>query len=191
MLGLSVDSLPSLQAWAESLAGISYPLLSDFYPHGKIAQSFGVLRSEGYSERALFIIDKQGVIRYVDVHDIDHQPDNEVLFAELEKLEPYYAAQYAARIAAEKKPEPQKSVEPAVDVVLYCTPWCPACRRARAFLRDNQISFEEINIMQDRAAAAQVREWTGGNETTPTLNVRGTIVIDFDQNRVAKLLGIK
>lgn len=191
MLGLSVDSVPCLQAWAESLTGITYPLLSDFYPHGKVAQSFGVLRSDGRSERALFIIDKQGMIRYVDVHDIEHQPDNEVLFAELEKLEPYYAAQYAARIAAKKKPEPQTPAEPAADVVLYCTPWCPACRRARAFLREHQISFDEINIMQDRAAAAQVREWTGGHETTPTLNVRGTIVVEFDQNRVAKLLGIK
>jgi len=123
VLGLSVDSVPCLQAWAESLTGISYPLLSDFYPHGKVAQSFGVLRSDGRSERALFIIDKQGMIRYVDVHDIDHQPDNEVLFAELEKLEPYYAAQYAARIAAEKKPELQTQVEPAADVVLYCTPY--------------------------------------------------------------------
>ena len=45
--------------------------------------------------------------------------------------------------------------------------------------------------MHDRVAAAQVREWTGGHETTPTLNVRGTIVVEFDQNRVAKLLGIK
>jgi len=186
-----VDSVPCLQAWAESLTGISYPLLSDFYPHGKVAQSFGVLRSDGRSERALFIIDKQGMIRYVDVHDIDHQPDNEVLFAELEKLEPYYAAQYAARIAVEKKPESQTPAEPAADVVLYCTPWCPACRRARAFLREHQIPFDEINIMHDRAAAAQVREWTGGHETTPTLNVRGTIVVEFDQNRVAKLLGIK
>ncbi len=191
MLGLSVDSVPCLQAWAESLAGITYPLLSDFYPHGKVAQLYGVLRPEGKSERALFIIDKQGVIRYVDVHDIDHQPDNEVLFVELEKLEPYYAAQYAARIAAEKKPEPEIPVGPTADVVLYCTPWCPACRRVRAFLRENQISFEEINIMQDRAAAARVREWTGGYETTPIINVRGTIVIEFDQSRVAKLLGIK
>jgi glutaredoxin len=58
-------------------------------------------------------------------------------------------------------------------------------------LRENQISFQEINIQQDRSAAAQVREWTGGYETTPTLNVRGTIVVEFDQNRVAKLLGIK
>ena len=48
---------------------------------------FGVLRTDGRSERAIFIIDKNGLIRYVDVHDIDDQPDNEILFAELEKIE--------------------------------------------------------------------------------------------------------
>ena len=80
VLGLSVDSTDCLRAWAESLGGITYPLLSDFYPHGQVAQRYGVLRAEGFSERAIFIIDKKGIIRYVDVHDIDEQPDNEVLF---------------------------------------------------------------------------------------------------------------
>ena len=92
VLGLSVDSVPCLVAWAESLGGITYPLLSDFYPHGAVAQLYGVLRPDGKSERAIFVIDKQGIIRYVDVHDIDKQPDRDVLFAELEKLEPAAAA---------------------------------------------------------------------------------------------------
>jgi alkyl hydroperoxide reductase subunit AhpC len=80
VLGLSVDSVPCLKAWAESLGGITYPLLSDFYPHGAVARKFGVLRKEGYTERAIFIMDKEGIIRYVDVHDIDTQPDNDILF---------------------------------------------------------------------------------------------------------------
>ena len=78
--------MPCLKAWADSLGGITYPLLSDFYPHGQVAQAYGVLRSEGYSERAIFVVDKRGVIRYVDVHDIDSQPDNELLFRVLAEL---------------------------------------------------------------------------------------------------------
>ena len=78
---------PCLRAWADSLGGVSYPLLSDFWPHGGVAQSFGVMRSsDGKSERAIFILDAQGVVRYVDVHDIDHQPSNDVLFAELRRM---------------------------------------------------------------------------------------------------------
>ena len=61
VLGLSVDSKDCLRAWGESLGGITYPLLSDFWPHGGVAQQFGVLRSDGKTERALFIIDKRGV----------------------------------------------------------------------------------------------------------------------------------
>jgi len=66
VLGLSVDSVPCLKAWADSLGGISYPLLSDFYPHGQVARLYGVFRPEGTSERAIYVIDKQGCIVYVD-----------------------------------------------------------------------------------------------------------------------------
>ena len=75
VLGISVDSTDSLRAWAESLGGISYPLLSDFWPHGAVATRYGVLRPQGYSERALFVLDKWGILRYIDIHDIDKQPD--------------------------------------------------------------------------------------------------------------------
>ena len=47
-----------------------------------------MLRKEGHSERAIFIIDKTGIIRYVDVHDIDTQPDNDVLFQVLGEVDP-------------------------------------------------------------------------------------------------------
>src|SRR5512136_1427972 len=100
VLGISVDSTDCLNAWAESLGGITYPLLSDFWPHGQIAQMYGVLRDDGRSERAIFVIDKQGIIRYVDVHDIDLQPDNEELFRVLAQIEPQLSAAWAAKTAA-------------------------------------------------------------------------------------------
>jgi glutaredoxin len=184
VLGISVDSVPCLKAWAESLGGITYPLLSDFYPHGRVAQMFGVLRAEGYSERAIFIVDKQGVIQYVDVHKIDEQPNNEEIFRVLEKLEPHATA------APTRAPEPA-APEPTADVVLYCTSWCPTCRRAREFLKQHGIAYVEIDIGKDRAAAARVRQWANGNETTPTFNIKGTIIVDFDQDRLKQVLGLK
>jgi len=86
VLGISVDSIPSHEAWQRSVGGITYPLLSDFYPHGAVAQKYGVLRDEGMSERALFIIDKEGIIRFIDVHPIGEQPDNDELFKILADL---------------------------------------------------------------------------------------------------------
>ncbi len=92
VLGISVDSIPSHEAWQKSIGGIAYPLVSDFYPHGEISEKFGVLRTTagepayGASERALFIIDKEGIVRFIDVHPIGEQPDNEELFEILRKL---------------------------------------------------------------------------------------------------------
>lgn len=86
VLGISVDSVPSHEAWEKSVGGITYPLLSDFYPHGAVSEKYGVLRAEGMSERALFIIDKDGIIRFIDVHPIGEQPENEELFEVLRSL---------------------------------------------------------------------------------------------------------
>ena len=185
VLGLSVDSAPCLKAWAESLGGITYPLLSDFYPHGAVSDLYGVLRGEGYTERALFIIDKEGLVRYMDVHDIAQQPDNEVIFEVLAELEPEAAAAQKAAEAAAPEPEPVKAA-----VVMYCTPWCGDCRRARAWLAEKGIQYAEVDISKDRAAAAKVRGWARGFETTPTFDIGGTIIVDFKPAEVARALGL-
>jgi glutaredoxin len=88
-----------------------------------------------------------------------------------------------------KKAEPQ-TPEPTADVILYCTQWCPGCHSARAFLKEHNIEFVEVDISRDRAAAARVRGWADGNETTPTFNIRGTIVVDWNRPEVEKLLGL-
>jgi peroxiredoxin (alkyl hydroperoxide reductase subunit C) len=89
-LGITVDNIPTLYAWTNQMCmgggTLWFPVLSDFYPHGAVAKKYGVLRSEGVSERALFVIDKQGIIRFIDVHDINKRPHLEDLVQELEKL---------------------------------------------------------------------------------------------------------
>ncbi len=86
LLGITVDNVPTLYAWTRPMGDIWFPVLSDFWPHGKVAKKYGVLRSNGVSERALFVIDKKGIIRYIDVHDINKRPLLEDLVKELEKL---------------------------------------------------------------------------------------------------------
>ena len=75
LLGISVDNLPTLFAWTNQMGGLWFPVLSDFWPHGEAAQRFGVLRSDGTAERALFIIDKTGIIRFISVSDINRRPN--------------------------------------------------------------------------------------------------------------------
>jgi len=86
LLGITVDNLPTLFAWTNQMGKLWFPVLSDFYPHGATAARFGVLRSDGATERALFVIDKKGFIRYIDVHDINQRPPLDSLVQELEKL---------------------------------------------------------------------------------------------------------
>jgi len=86
LLGITVDNLPTLFAWTNQMGKLWFPVLSDFYPHGATAARFGVLRSDGATERALFVIDKKGFIRYIDVHDINKRPPLDSLVQELEKL---------------------------------------------------------------------------------------------------------
>ncbi len=63
VLGVSVDNRWSHKAWAEHQK-LTFPLLSDFWPHGAVAQQYGVMREkDGISERAIFIIDKNGVVK--------------------------------------------------------------------------------------------------------------------------------
>ncbi|MCG6917248.1 MAG: peroxiredoxin [Deltaproteobacteria bacterium] len=91
LLGITVDNIPTLYAWTNEMCmgggELWFPVLSDFYPHGAVAEKYGILRSDGVSERALFVIDKKGIIRYIDVHDINERPRLEVLVGELQKLE--------------------------------------------------------------------------------------------------------
>jgi glutaredoxin len=172
-----------LTAWAESLGGIDYPLLSDFWPHGAIAEKYGVLRSEGFTERAIFIIDKNGIVRYIDVHDIDKQPSNDELFNILQELYPQAAS------AESRGGKPVAApVKPAGEIVLYCTSWCPDCRRARNWLKANNLDYVEVDIDTNPAASDQVKKWNAGKRITPTFDISGVIIANFDEPKLASAL---
>ncbi len=90
LLGITVDNIPTLWAWTKQMCNTDeklwFPVLSDFYPHGAVASRYGVLRSKGEAERALFVIDKKGIIKYIDVHDINERPLLEDLAKALEEV---------------------------------------------------------------------------------------------------------
>jgi glutaredoxin len=183
VLGISVDSVPCLTAWAKDLGGITYPLLSDFWPHGAVAQRYGVLKDDGRTERALFVVDKQGIIRYVDVHDIDLQPSNVELRRAIREIDP------AVRGVPEPV-EPDPVPLPHGGIVMYCTKWCPDCKDARLWLIQHQLHWTEVDIITTPGAAKQVEAWADGNRTTPCFDIDGTVVVDFDLPRLKELLKV-
>ncbi|MDQ7784292.1 MAG: peroxiredoxin [Desulfomonilaceae bacterium] len=87
LVGVSVDNTPTLFAWVKEMGDLWFPVASDFWPHGEVSKKYGVLRDDGMSERALFVIDKKGIVRYIDVHDINAMPRLEDLVGALRKLE--------------------------------------------------------------------------------------------------------
>jgi peroxiredoxin len=85
VVGISVDNRWSVAAFARA-KGITFPLLSDFHPKGAAAAKYGVYRDDGLAERALFIIDPQGVIRYSYMSPILENPGVDRLIEALEQM---------------------------------------------------------------------------------------------------------
>lgn len=87
-MGISCDSVNTLRAWAESLGGLDYPLCSDYWPHGKVSMTYGVFNeSLGRPERAIIVIDGEGVVRYIDVHTLREVPDETEIEEQLRGLD--------------------------------------------------------------------------------------------------------
>ena len=80
-LGISIDTTISKKAWTDSLGIKNTRLLSDFWPHGQVAEMYGIFREkEGFSERANIIINEKQKISFVCLYEISELPDiNEII----------------------------------------------------------------------------------------------------------------
>jgi peroxiredoxin len=86
VLGISVDSTWAHKAFAKQL-GLEFPLLADFHPKGAVAAKFGLYLAErGIAARAVVVIDKEGVVRFVKQYDIPTVPDTKEVVAALQGL---------------------------------------------------------------------------------------------------------
>ena len=86
LIGIATDNIPALHAWTTLMGGLDFKVLSDFWPHGKVSTEYGLLRSDGTSERAVVVIDKQGIIQYFKVFDINKRPALDDLASTLKRL---------------------------------------------------------------------------------------------------------
>jgi len=198
VLGISIDHVPCLQAWAESLGGIHYPLLSDFWPHGVVSNLYGVLRTgDGFSERAIFVIDKEGFLCYIDIHDIDDRPDNEEVRKVLRQIQgevPAVREQAAQQQVTALADDPagtgvyfgeaENNPIPGSEVILYCARWCKDCRKAKAWLDERGVKYVEVDIDYDMDARTRVRKWANGFLVTPVIDFEGEIILDFNVEKL-------
>jgi glutaredoxin len=164
------------------MEGINFPLLSDFWPHGEVASRYGVLTPEGVTQRVIIILDKEGVIRYTKVYDSGIQPENGFIFEQIRKIDP------DAKL--EENPVSSQAELAHGGVVMYCSKWCADCRKARDWLDEHNIEYREVDVYETPEALEQTRAWGDGYLITPTFNIDGTIVLDFDKERLQEVLGI-
>ena len=86
LLGISVDGVWCHRAFADARK-LHFPLLADFEPKGEVARAFGVYRAgDGISERALFVLDRNGVVRWSYVSPVGVNPGADGILEALEKL---------------------------------------------------------------------------------------------------------
>jgi peroxiredoxin len=87
LLGISVDTKHALRVFAEQ-EGLSFDLLSDFWPHGAVAQEYGVFLPErGMATRATFVIDRDGIVRWAVVNHPGQARDPEAYRAALAEID--------------------------------------------------------------------------------------------------------
>lgn len=164
-MGLSVDSIYCHANWAQSLGGVSFPLLSDFHPKGEVARSYGMyLADKGITDRATVLIDAGGVVRYAASVTPAGQRD----MAELASVCEEVAAGYPDQLAA----QPPPGLEP--DTYLFVKSNCGFSRAvllARTNLRLGDDVLPVRNVSEDATALARLEELTG-KQQAPCL-VRG------------------
>ena len=86
VLGISTDPSPSQKAFSISLGNITYPLLSDFHPKGKISKLYKVFNNnKGTSKRAIIIINKSGIIKFKKIYSDISELDMDDIFTQLYK----------------------------------------------------------------------------------------------------------
>jgi peroxiredoxin len=100
LLGVSVDGVWSHLAFAQQRK-LHFPLLADFEPKGAVARRYGVYRdAEGITERALFVIDKEGIVRWSYVSPIGVNPGADGILRALETLPPSQSLEETQTAAA-------------------------------------------------------------------------------------------
>ena len=90
VLAIGIASIPVHIAWIDSLGGLDYPLLADWVPFAEVSKKYDAFIPRlGFGKRAIFIVDKEGIIRYIDIpHELNEgPPDESKIFAALEQLQ--------------------------------------------------------------------------------------------------------
>lgn len=77
----------------------------------------------------------------------------------------------------------------AKQVKIYSTPTCPFCIRAKQFLKDNNVAFEDMDVSVNQTAAEEMIR-KSGQMGVPLLDIDGELIVGFDKERIKQALGL-
>lgn len=167
VLGVSVDSIFSHANWAaKDLGGVSFPLLADFHPKGRVAAAYGAyLEQAGISDRATVIIDASGIVRYAESVTPAGERDMAALVAQAAKVDKEFGAALPGRANA---------TGIASNSTLFVKSRC-GFSKAVLLARDNLHLGDALpvrNVSEDPSAMEALRT-LAGKETAPCLIADG------------------
>ena len=156
LVGISVDSIYSHGAFA-AVRGITYPLLADFEPKGDVARRYNVWRpGDGFSERAIFVIDGTGVIRYAHVSPrLGEIPDTFELYAALTRItgqpEPAHSDRRTDRCREVRRNAPRRSLVSAIGADTGNDVWHVLVRGQPDGAPHSRLAWEPLHPPRHRA----------------------------------------
>ena len=174
VLGISVDSLFCHSGWAQSLGGISFPLLADFHPKGGVAQSYGLyLEANGIGDRATVIIDAKGVVQHISSVTPGGRRDIGELAALCEKVD----AGYGEALPDFPKPAGIGKVD-----ALYVKSACGFSLKTLWAVDNLHLNgkFPVKNVTDDAAANAEMVKLSG-QDKAPCMIVDGKPLLEADE----------
>ncbi|MGZ8189704.1 MAG: glutaredoxin domain-containing protein [Methylococcaceae bacterium] len=119
------------------------------------------------------------IYKWIDAEGTSHftasKPVNSVSIKRLHEIE-------AQAVAAQSNPADSKAQTPAQQVDLYVTSWCPYCKKAIAYLRSNNIAFQEYDIELDLAAAERKKTLDPNYSGIPLAVINGVVIRGFDED---------
>jgi glutaredoxin 3 len=75
-------------------------------------------------------------------------------------------------------------------VILFTTPSCSYCRMAKKYLREQGVSFKDVDVSRDQAAARDMVR-RSGQQGVPVLDIGGKIIVGFDRSKIDQYLGLR
>jgi len=75
------------------------------------------------------------------------------------------------------------------NVKVYSTPTCPFCKKAKEFLKQNNFTFEDLNVAESEQARSEMIK-KSGQVAVPVLDIDGEIIVGFDREKIKKALKI-